>query len=381
MPIEGELLVSLHCDGRRVRRVEVRSTRPAIGARVAIGRRPAEAAALLPALFAICGHAQGRAAIAAMRAAGAEPDETAGRAAWSVPLEAVQETFWRLLIDLPRALALASEAAVVSAARATVSRAIGALRAAPADAGSTLADAALALAALARDHVFGSDGDAWLADTDLDAFDRWRDAAATLPARALKRVAEGARSLGRSDTALMPGLEGALWQSVVLPTLQRDPAFAQAPTWGGRPVETGALARMRAQPLVAALVEREGRNATARIAARLVDLAEVLATLRRGVAEPERWVRAWSLDAGEGVAAVQTARGLLLHYARLDDGRVGAYRIVAPTDWNFHPEGALATSLRGAEADDEPALLAQARLAVLSLDPCVGYRVEVARDA
>ncbi len=381
MPIEGELLVSLHCDGRRVRRVEVRSTRPAIGARVAIGRRPVEAAALLPALFAICGHAQGRAAIAALRAADAKTEETADPAAWSVPLEAVQETFWRLLIDLPKALGLAPEAAVVAAARATVSRTIGALRPAPADAGTALADAASALAALARDHVFGSDGDAWLADTDLDAFDRWRDAAATLPARALKRVVEGARSLGRSDTALMPGLDDALWQSAVLPALQRGPAFAQAPTWDGQPVETGALARMHTHPLVAALVGRDGQNASTRIAARLIELADVLSALRRGVAGPERWVRAWPLGAGGGVAAVQTARGLLLHYARLDDGRVGAYRIVAPTDWNFHPEGALANGLRGAEADDEPALLAQARLAVLALDPCVGYRVEVARDA
>ena len=73
MSIEGEIRVSLLRDGQRVQRARVRSPRPFAAARIAVGRRPAEAATLVPTLFAICGHAQAAAA-AALRAAGARPD-------------------------------------------------------------------------------------------------------------------------------------------------------------------------------------------------------------------------------------------------------------------------------------------------------------------
>lgn len=74
MSIEGEIRVSLPWDGQRVQRARVRSTRPFAAARIALGGRPAEAATLVPTLFAICGHAQAAAAAAALRAAGARPD-------------------------------------------------------------------------------------------------------------------------------------------------------------------------------------------------------------------------------------------------------------------------------------------------------------------
>ena len=78
------------------------------------------------------------------------------------------------------------------------------------------------------------------------------------------------------------------------------------------------------------------------------------------------------------MAWVQNARGLLLHRVALDaQGMVDDYRIVAPTEWNFHPDGALVHGLTGLAADDEARLVRQARLAVQALDPCVACRVEV----
>ena len=92
-------------------------------------------------------------------------------------------------------------------------------------------------------------------------------------------------------------------------------------------------------------------------------------------------MRAWRVDAHGGIAAVQTARGLLLHAVRLEDERVADYRIVAPTDWNFHPDGALARGLLGLEVEDATTLVQRAGLAVLALDPCVAFRIEVAGHA
>jgi hypothetical protein len=379
MAIEGEIVVTLHWDGRRTQRATVRSTRPSAAARVAVARRPAEAVHLLPTLFAICGHAQRAAASAALGAAGADL-EVPALAPVAVQLEGVQEGFWRLLIDIPRALGLATATAAVAAVRAQVARAIDLVRARGDAARATLLDAASALDAAAGELVYGCAPAAWLAGMDPAAYERWCAAGETLPARALSKLAHASPGLGRSDTPLLPELEGSGWTSVV-EALQRDPAFAGAPTWDGVAAETGPLARQRDQRLIAALIARDGCSAGTRIAARLVELARLLAALRQREDEPSDTVRAWRLDAHSGIAAVQTARGLLLHAARIDGEHIADYRIVAPTDWNFHPDGALAHGLAGLEADDAATLAERAGLAVIALDPCVAFRIEIAGHA
>lgn len=381
MSIEGEIRVTLHWDGQRVRHVGLASTRPLAAARLLVGRTPAEAAALVPRLYALCGQAQGAACAAALRAAAGHDGTAEGLpevSAWTVVLEALQETLWRLLIDAPRSLALPPQATAVAPVRAAVARAIAALKAQPGESRAALAAAAGALSEVAREHVYGAPPTAWLEHSDPAAFDAWRDAAATLPARVLARLAVTSPGLGRSDTALMPGLDDEAWWSAVVPALQHDPLFAQAPNWDGRPVETGALSRQQTQPLVAALIVREGHSAATRFAARLVEAATLLA---EAGAAPSGWVQAWPLPGGTGLAAVQTARGLLVHHVRLAQGRIADYRIVAPTEWNFHPQGALARGLVGTESPDEHTLVARAGLAVQALDPCVGFRVEVAPHA
>jgi Ni,Fe-hydrogenase I large subunit len=81
------------------------------------------------------------------------------------------------------------------------------------------------------------------------------------------------------------------------------------------------------------------------------------------------------LEENAGMAGVETSRGLLLHVARLKDGKIAEYRIVAPTEWNFHPAGPLAQALSGLGAG--AGLESAARLVSQSLDPCVAYGVEL----
>jgi len=84
----------------------------------------------------------------------------------------------------------------------------------------------------------------------------------------------------------------------------------------------------------------------------------------------------WSTAPGAGAAIVETARGLLLHCAEVRDERVSGYGIVAPTEWNFHPAGALVSALTGAPAADRANVEQRAIRLVHSLDPCVACRVE-----
>ena len=379
MTIEGELTVRLDWDRRRVRRVGVRSTRPFAAARVLTGRSPRDAAATVPMLFSICGRAQCAAAEAALDAAvePSAPAETAPRRELAVRLETIQEYLWRLLIDWPRAMDAPPAVAPVASARQQVANLLAVASTAPPD--PVHAAGTAALAGLAAEFVYGMAPEAWLALPNAAALDAWSRAGRTLPARLLSGLDALPAGLGRSDVPRMPEPDSAALLANVIPALRRDPAFGRAPDWAGVPVETGALARAEAHPLVAAALQRDGSTIRTRVVARLVELAELVAGLCDGTAATGRrpWVRALPLGPGEGLGVVQTARGLLLHRARVADGVVVGYDIVAPTEWNFHPHGALVRGLETLAAPTEAMLVRCARLAVQALDPCVACNVEV----
>jgi uptake hydrogenase large subunit len=75
---------------------------------------------------------------------------------------------------------------------------------------------------------------------------------------------------------------------------------------------------------------------------------------------------------------VQNARCLLLHRAVLDkQGTIADYRLVAPTEWNFHPDGPYAQGLNDKPASTRAQVLHDAELLAHALDPCVAYQIEV----
>ena len=381
MPIEGELIVRLDCDGRRIRQVNVHSTRPVIAARVLTGRAAADAAATVPLLFSLCGVAQGAAAATALAAAGAKElhADPAGRDR-EVLLESLQDTFRHLLIDWPAAIGGAPCPAPVAAARCEIASSMraGAGRRPRHDV-KTMRELGRCVSALAAEAIFGLPVAQWRELADADALLAWCAHRGTVVAVMLGDLAANDPMLCRSAVPLMPPAQGDLLRRVVVPAMHALPAFARVPTWAGSPVETGALARMRDDPLVASVHERFGNAVVTRIVARLAELALLIQELDGTGARPGAppRIQGMALGDGEGLAAVETARGLLLHRAIVREECVVDYQIVAPTEWNFHPDGALARGLEGFDVDDEGRLLRCARLAVHALDPCVASRIEV----
>lgn len=75
-----------------------------------------------------------------------------------------------------------------------------------------------------------------------------------------------------------------------------------------------------------------------------------------------------SLGDGQAIAWCEMARGLLLHWLQLDgEGAVAQYRVRAPTEWNFHPQGALALALAACAPQDVVA----AQTLAAAFAPCV----------
>lgn len=153
-----------------------------------------------------------------------------------------------------------------------------------------------------------------------------------------------------------------------------QPDFAQFPTWRGQCAENGPWARLR---------HRANRGQTqapvhslwTRLAARWVELIE-LANIspNSAVGAPLLSSGAIHLSPGQALGWCEMARGLLLHAVQLNaQGAVQDYRVLAPTEWNFHPQGTLARAVSALRLDDHSTALHLAR----AFDPCVGCTVEI----
>ncbi len=363
--LEGRLEVRVQWDGERIVAAEPRSARPVDACRVFVGRRAGDVLAMVPRLYSLCGRAQTAAAAYALRAAGA-PDATPPHPR-ALAVESVLESLWRLVHDLPGVL---GEAPVIEPLVPVRQALLDAL-----DDDTAFPAACARLQALLDDHVLGPDGPG----ADGDAHLAWRAAGATPVARWL--AAPDARDLaawGTGATPLMPSHPGDDALARLAGRLAGEDGFAWRPDWLGRPVETGALALRQDAPLVRELRATHGHACATRLVARLVDVRELV----DGLAGRAPLVLAGGLplDAGAGLGWAQTARGLLLHRVVLEpSGCVAGYRVLAPTEWNFHPDGALARGLEAQPVDDEARLRQGVGLAVLALDPCVDFGIEVVR--
>jgi len=331
------------------------------------GQPVERALAFLPLVFSLCGRAQGIAAARAVEAALGRSLTPAAEASRHLVLaaEALQELWMPVLMDWPRLLGLPPEAPRARALR----RALEPLWA---PSGLSEVDRVL-LEVESFAPGLGTDG--------LTAVDRFvsRDRG---PAGAMVRwlLDSGLAGYGASAVAPLPG------EADLTPPLagDADGAFRAAPLWADGPAETGPLARQWEAPSVAAVRAAFGPGLLARVVARLVDMDAQVRTMRDSadalwhhglnrcaVAPPAVPAEA----AGTGAGRAEAARGTLVHWVDLADGRVRDWRILAPTEWNFHPDGPLVRGLLDAPAWDDPA--ARVRLMALALDPCVACDVTV----
>lgn len=304
----------------RPRPHNLHSTRPELVGRLATGLPADRLPAVLGSLFSLCGHAHRLCAGMAVDAAcGAPCDADDG----SLERETLREHLRRIWLDWPRLLG----GGPVD---------LGLLSRCPAHGvtGPWLAQAVFGVPASHWLRAWVADPAAWLSD--------WAASHDTLPARLLHAV---------RDLAQVP-IEAA-------PALRVDDAVADAPR------ETGPWTRLHT-------TEPPPADAWQRLGSRLAEIAR----LSVGQQALDRGAR---LRAdGEAVAWVEMARGLLIHRLRLDaDGRVAACRVFAPTDWNFHPDGAVARALESMSPCDER------RVGVLmaAYDPCVPYVIDQPREA
>jgi hypothetical protein len=376
-PLAGELTIDLATRDGVVSAVEVASTRPLLADRLFAGRPPEQALALVPQVYSICGRSQAIAAELALQAARGGDSGEIDRRVSSLETEIAQETLWRALLDWPREVGADADTAAVAALR----------RALAVDPAGAHEATRATLREVAERAVLGGAARDWFEHEHVPAFEIWIARAATPAARYLGAVQRDGPRHGAPRNAqevpLLPSLAQPQVAAQIAAALAADENFARAPQLvapgpapaAGRCAETGAVGRCAGHPLVAALLAVFGRSTLARLAARLTELARIAAA----APAPSPMCGALSVAPRVGLGWVETARGALAHLIELDaDGaRIARYRILAPTEWNFHPRGALAAGLLGVHEPRRADLRRRALWLLQALDPCVEHTLRI----
>ncbi|MCV6612763.1 MAG: nickel-dependent hydrogenase large subunit [Amphritea sp.] len=151
-------------------------------------------------------------------------------------------------------------------------------------------------------------------------------------------------------------------------SLKSEAGFARQPSVLGQCYETGYAISDAEEKARQTLPERFDRFVSA------------LMALPDQLLQPTPMI----LRNNQGMALVTAARGVLIHRVSLQgdsvsDYQVSEYQIVAPTEWNFHPQGALLSMLEGVAVEYDRLEALVNRLIVL-VDPCVDWSVGIRKD-
>lgn len=349
------------------------STRQAWAARVAPGRPASDLPGLLAGLFSLCGHAHRTASQLAIRVVEPGLFPSVQPVAALLQRETALEHLRRIGLDWPRLLAGADPA--VTAAAAEGLRRCPLIRDAADPAPwpamrQWLQDEWLHMAPATWHRAWQACGADWLDDWSL-RHPGW------LPT--LLRAVRTADLPLPDAPALHPHADPASLRAVGA-TLALQGGFALQPRWHGQVAHTGPWARLHqsapAQPW----------TAWSLLGSRLAELVRLCLPDAPGEAGAG-WLAWGALPTGErqGLAWVEMARGLLIHQVALADAPPGAAPVVsacqvlAPTEWNLHPEGVAAQALATLPAD-APGLQARVRLLMAALDPCVPFQIVTQRE-
>ena len=365
IPAEGRVDLRLYWDGDAVLHAEVLSRRPQ-PQRLLHGKPLAYAREVIPQLYSLCGDAQTVSAEALSRLideGGFEPAQTRG---WAerIRLENIREHLWRLGLDWPRVAGEEPRPEPLRELLAARGRFVDDRESAGAWAETT----ALGL--------FGKASAPWLGPSGAEPFHAWLREGPTPLAGLLGRLRPRLTGLGQSALPLFRSADLAPLGRDIQARIPGDADFHQRPDWQGQVFEMGPLARHQEHPLFTAIsTEQRGADAWFRLVARVLELALGLESLRVG--EPARPIVFGQAAGDQAIVALEMARGVLLHWAEVEQGSVRDYRIVAPTEWNFHPLGPAAQGLSRLRAGSESDLRERVALLVMALDPCVHYELEI----
>jgi len=387
--IEGLIEIDLYPHEKPGSRVKIHSSRPVNVSKVMIGKSIDNALSLIPLIYNICSVAQARTSLKAIQQnLGVEIHPAMETARDMLVLaESAREHLFRIFVDWPKLFAMNTEIAAPPSSARKLNEFKQALfkdgKAFSLD--STLRPELIHIQTLIQEleqdlqqKVFGIPCNSWLAINDLNGLNRWTTECDSIAARSVRFIINNDwSSEGFSDCQHLPELNPE--ELVKRFNANNAEEFIAHPDWKGGLYETTSLTRQQQHPLIHQLLQQFNNTLITRWVARLIELASIPQQLQNLLQQLEPAHTTARLKAASTTSLAQTeaARGRLIHHVQIKQQKISNYQILAPTEWNFHPQGLIAKSLTNLNPKDPEQLGQLARLVINAIDPCVGYTLRI----
>ena len=385
MGIEGNITVQMTVFDERVKTVKIESSRPVHASKIFLGKSNAVIQEMIPLLFHICGTAQSCANIRAVERAmdWQVSDSVEIKRDALVNMESLREHLWRIFLDWPSFVGIDVDhpamAEMISIQRSfqkalcpdgNLFQPEGHECQADLESLNSLNEQ---LQNLLMRKVFCVSTKKWLEITSPNALFHWVNSTDTIAAQLIQYIQQQRWSdSGACESKALPVLDEHL-----LDAAMRKADFISQPKWSGSCCETTSLTRVDS-PLLDKLKLQYSNGLLVRIIARLTEIAQLAELLLSDKVDTRPSYK--ENDCKSGIGRISAARGELIHRVELTDGQISDYQILAPTEWNFHPDGVVKQALVGLQGNAEQIEI-QARMLINAIDPCVGYKLIIHQDS
>lgn len=404
MGIEGFLDIQLTMNKSVISDVEIQSSRPVYASQVFIDKSVNDSLSMLPLLFSICGVAQACAGIRACEQAlglqvSAHVEQVRDKL---VNMETLREHLWRIILDWPNFIdkyALNKQLANKKIHAQDMSEILKCqqnyrklltsgsnpflleqdISSFSTENSAKNSQPIKQLHQLLEKSIFAMSPAKWLEMDTIEKLQYWFESSETIAANLLKQIHQNEwQSLGHNTieglfTSTIEALDSEVLDLAALSEKFENNNFVKHPQWQNTCYETNSLTRTDSV-LLQNLQHHWGNGLMSRLVARLTEMAQIAQNLLDDVDKPIQTIslKKSELD-GDGIGIVSAARGLLIHHVSIEQSQIKKYQILAPTEWNFHPQGVVTQSLIGLQGDTEQ-INTQADLLINAIDPCVGYK-------
>lgn len=352
----------------------ISSDRPSLAGILLRGKPAQSAPQQLARLYSLCGESHRITAQLAIDAAAGLRTQATSQERLKLMAETMREHVRRIWLDWPRLFAQPDQNMTIAALQS--------LRDCPLLMEHNV-DNLLAASSRFRQWiesaVLGESAPEWLTawqTNPIECMLDWVARAHTFPAKLLRDIEYDAVQIQTSATPFVPHSKIEILHALAR-RIETVEDFERAPSNADMVCETGIWTRLDGFGEIRSL----GNNLWLRMGARIAELV-LLSEWQQ--AQNRLALGSLTLAPGLALAWCEMARGLLLHWVRLE--HTGAtqcitdYRVVAPTEWNFHPSGVVAHALAAMpiarDAIAQAQVTRQVNILAAAFDPCVNYKIE-----
>ncbi len=372
MSISGKIYIDLGGVKSGKRFVRIHSDRRTDIARILIGKKPQDAINILPAIFSICACAHASAATLACQPY--ELEENQDLADYLiVQCENAREFLMRIFTSWGDRIGFGHDKIPYHIVLGLVEKMQIATTAQTKASASAIRQVADELDNFLKSYIFKMETQDWLTIKDDARLARWAEDTHTVAAGfILQLYKKNWQSIGSSQTRFLPEIPLVELSDRMLSN--DGERFVNQPDWHGETFETGPFARNQDHRLIQNLVTKYGSGLLTRQVARLVELSKIPSRIKENL-EQDQYQNSSKKVSGTG--QVETARGQLTHTTKISDGKIADYKILAPTEWNFHTRGVVHDALENLQSESTAETEKLAGMIVESIDPCVDFEVRV----